>query len=81
MENLFLFCFLVVYKYKNGNLLLIVGFYCYGGVVILIGLGFRVTGVGMLLIVVLELIKFILNSQLLEVLIIGCFEIEIGVIK
>lgn len=62
MKNLFLFCFLVVYKYKNGNLLLIVGFYCYGGVVILIGLGFRVIGVGMLLIVVLELIKFILNS-------------------
>lgn len=81
MENLFLFCFLVIYKYINGNLLLIVGFYCYSGAVVLIGLGFRVIGVGMLLIVVLKLIKFILNSYLLEVLIIGCFEIEIGIIK
>ncbi|RQH38010.1 NAD(P)H-hydrate dehydratase [Okeania hirsuta] len=69
------------YKYKNGNLLLIVGSHRYSGAAILTGLGARATGVGMLSIAVPKSIKPILNNHLPEVLIIGCPETETGTIK
>ncbi|MCL2926252.1 MAG: NAD(P)H-hydrate dehydratase, partial [Trichodesmium sp. MAG_R04] len=81
MENLPLPRPAVNYKYKNGNLLLIVGSYRYSGAAILTGLGSRATGVGMLSIAVPESIKPMLNIQLPEALIIGCPETETGAIK
>ncbi|NEN90150.1 MAG: NAD(P)H-hydrate dehydratase, partial [Okeania sp. SIO3H1] len=69
------------YKYKNGNLLLIVGSHRYSGAAILTGLGARATGVGMLSIAVPKSIKPILNNHLPEALIIGCPETETGTIK
>ncbi|NEP80526.1 MAG: NAD(P)H-hydrate dehydratase, partial [Okeania sp. SIO3B3] len=69
------------YKYKNGNLLLIVGSHRYTGAAILTGLGARATGVGMLSIAVPKSIKPILNNHLPEALIIGCPETETGTIK
>ncbi|NER08435.1 MAG: NAD(P)H-hydrate dehydratase, partial [Okeania sp. SIO3C4] len=71
----------ITYKYKNGNLLLIVGSHRYTGAAILTGLGARATGVGMLSIAVPKSIKPILNNHLPEALIIGCPETETGTIK
>ncbi|GGA08660.1 NAD(P)H-hydrate epimerase [Okeania sp. KiyG1] len=71
----------ITYKYKNGNLLLIVGSHRYSGAAILTGLGARATGVGMLSIAVPKSIKPILNNHLPEALIIGCPETETGTIK
>ncbi|NER93964.1 MAG: NAD(P)H-hydrate dehydratase [Symploca sp. SIO1B1] len=70
----------VTHKYQEGHLLVIGGSQRYAGAAILLGLGARASGVGMLSIAVPESLKPLLVSQLPEALIIGCPETPTGAI-
>ena len=70
----------ITHKYQEGHLLLIGGSKQYSGAAILLGLGARASGVGMLSIAVPESLKPLLVSQLPEALIIGCPETPTGAI-
>jgi len=70
----------VTHKYQEGHLLVIGGSQQYSGAAILLGLGARASGVGMLSIAVPESLKPLLVSQLPEALIIGCPETPTGAI-
>lgn len=69
------------HKYKNGHLLIIAGSARYAGAAILTALGARASGVGMLTLAVPEPIKFLLNGQLPEALVIGCSTNSVGGIQ
>ncbi|NET57378.1 MAG: NAD(P)H-hydrate dehydratase, partial [Symploca sp. SIO2E6] len=70
----------ITHKYQEGHLLLIGGSQRYAGAAILLGLGARASGVGMLSIAVPESLKPLLLTQLPEALIIGCPETPTGAI-
>ncbi|AFZ47029.1 carbohydrate kinase, YjeF related protein [Cyanobacterium stanieri PCC 7202] len=69
------------YKYKQGHLLLICGSKEYVGAALLSAYGARSSGVGMVTIVVPESLKPLINSQLPEILVIGCRETSLGSIE
>ena len=71
---------LVTHKYKEGHLLLIGGSQRYSGAAILLGLGARASGAGMLSIAVPESLQPLLVSRLPEALVIGCPETSTGAI-
>lgn len=71
---------LSTYKYQQGHLLLIAGSRRYMGASLLIGLGARASGIGMLSIAVPTALKYLVVSQLPEALIIDCPETETGAI-
>jgi ADP-dependent NAD(P)H-hydrate dehydratase / NAD(P)H-hydrate epimerase len=70
----------VTYKYRQGHLLVICGSHTYAGAAILVALGARASGVGMLSVAVPESLKPLLNTYLPEALIVGCPENNTGAI-
>ncbi|MBE9222796.1 NAD(P)H-hydrate dehydratase [Cyanobacterium stanieri LEGE 03274] len=69
------------YKYKQGHLLLICGSKEYAGAALLSAYGARSSGVGMVTMVVPDSLKPLINSQLPEMLVIGCRETSLGSIE
>lgn len=72
---------ITTYKYKQGHLLLICGSKEYAGAALLSAYGARSSGVGMVTMVVPDSLKPLINSQLPEMLVIGCRETSLGSIE
>ncbi len=68
------------HKYKQGHLLLICGSKKYVGAALLSAYGARSSGVGMVSIAVPNSLKYIVNTQIPEALVIGCDESDTGAI-